>query len=402
MSLAKSALESIKLLRLRVLPLALTLLARSRAEAFQEFLAEYLGIRALFQPSTAMGLAGEKRRGKLAQDPNNTAWSKSTDGFGHRILSQQGWKPGDYLGAENAAHGDHYTAANASHIKVLLREDNLGLGAKLGGAGNAETFGLSTLSGIFGRLNGKSEAEVEKQQSSLRDAELRTYQSQKYGHMNFVRGGLLVGDKIEESPDNKLAAKTIDSKGAGVDQLPATKKKKRKVESDALGVDDGKRSEKRRRKADIDTALPEVVEGLIPGEPSESTDKELLKAAKRLRKEKRRAAKQDEPTEVENEKTRLKQEKKARKEERRLRKEQKRLGKAAKSADDDLTSSTTASSNALTTPVVSELPSGTSTPTSGLFAGSRHAVRQRYIMQKRAASMDPKALNEILMIKAIG
>ncbi|KAK4553025.1 telomerase inhibitor [Recurvomyces mirabilis] len=347
-----------------------------------------------------MGLAGEKRRGKLAQDPNNTAWSKSTDGFGHRILSQQGWKPGDYLGAENAAHGDHYTAANASHIKVLLREDNLGLGAKLGGAGNAETFGLSTLSGIFGRLNGKSEAEVEKQQSSLRDAELRTYQSQKYGHMNFVRGGLLVGDKIEELQD-KLAVKTIDSQNAAVDQLSATKKK-RKVESDASEIDDGKPSEKRRRKADIDSALPEVVEGLVTGESSKSTDKELLKAAKRLRKEKRRAAKQDEPTEVENEKARLKQEKKARKEERRLRKEQKRLGKAAKSADDDLTCSTTASSSALTTPVVSELPSGTSTPTSGLFAGSRHAVRQRYIMQKRAASMDPKALNEILMIKAIG
>ena len=46
----------------------------------------------------------------------------------------------------------------------MLRDDNLGIGAKVGGKVNADTFGLSTLSGIFGRLNGKSEVEVEKQE----------------------------------------------------------------------------------------------------------------------------------------------------------------------------------------------------------------------------------------------
>ena len=109
----------------------------------------------------------------MSNDPNNTNWSKSLDTYGHKILSAQGWTPGDYLGAKNASHSDHYTAANASHIRTLLREDNLGLGAQIG-KGNADTFGLSLFSGVLGRLNGKSDAQLEKQQSALRDAELRT------------------------------------------------------------------------------------------------------------------------------------------------------------------------------------------------------------------------------------
>ena len=108
-----------------------------------------------------MGLAGPRKRSKLSHDPNNTAWARSTDSFGHKILTAQGWKPGDYLGARDAEHASHYTAANASHIRVLLKDDNLGLGARrsggsgAGGGANAETFGLSQLAGLLGRLNGK-------------------------------------------------------------------------------------------------------------------------------------------------------------------------------------------------------------------------------------------------------
>ena len=108
-------------------------------------------------------------------------------------------------------------------IKVLLREDNLGLGAKVGGKSNAETFGLTTLSGIFGRLNGKSEAEVQKKQEDLRDAGLRSYQATRYGFMNFVRGGLLVGDKMEEE-------------GAGEKTAPV----KSESEQDEVAKTDGK------------------------------------------------------------------------------------------------------------------------------------------------------------------
>ncbi|KAK4542056.1 hypothetical protein LTR36_007087 [Oleoguttula mirabilis] len=373
-----------------------------------------------------MGLGAPKKRSKLSHDPNNTAWSKSTTSFGHRILSSQGWKPGDYLGAENATHGEHYTAANASHIRVMLREDNLGIGAKIGGKGNAETFGLSTLSGIFGRLNGKTDVEVEKQQSSLRDAELRTYQAQKFGFMNFVSGGLLVGDKIEELPDKLLAAKTVDGTAASADGeetaskkrkaesdgteavLEKSSKKKRKSETQAGRADGGndsssaaKESKKRRRQpAAMSSVAASESDSAEPAEPAarEKEDKQ----AKRERKERRRAQREERRSETgvaADEKTRLKQEKRARKEERRRRKEEKRRLKADEPDSDSSPEATASSVPASKSD--GAISSGTSTPTQASlgFGGSRHAVRQRYIMQKRMASMDPRAMNEILMIK---
>ncbi|TKA71128.1 hypothetical protein B0A55_08212 [Friedmanniomyces simplex] len=389
-----------------------------------------------------MGLGAPKRRERLSHDPNNTAWTRSTNNYGHRILSSQGWKAGDYLGAENASHADHYTAANASHVRVLLREDNLGLGAKVGGKGNAETFGLSTLSSIFGRLNGKCDVDVEKQQRNLRDAELRTYQTQKHGFMNFVRGGLLVGDKIEAFPDTKIAAQTVDAHGpAVVVDTKASKKRKAGKDAPRFETEDGSKEQRKKRKSTVSDDIPGGVKAasvaakggmeernhrasgpdstVIDTAPALAETASALasvaalddeeKAAKRQRKEQRRAeraARKPEEDTPKDEKARMKQEKRARKEERRKRKEEKRALKAteASSASEPTTTTTTVVTTAIPTPATSEMTSGVSTPTQGApaFAGGRHAIRQRYIMQKRMASMDPRALNEILMIKAQG
>lgn len=365
-----------------------------------------------------MGLAGNKKRSKLSTDPNNNAWAKSTNNFGHRILASQGWKPGDYLGAENAAHSDHYTAANASHIRVLLREDNLGLGAKVGGKSNAETFGLSTLSGIFGRLNGASDEDVQKKQDALRDAELRSYQDVKYGFINFVRGGLLVGDKIEDAQEKKLPQKTADAKMATADDS-AKNGQKRKADDVEEG---GKESSKKRKAGKGDAGASEAAseakekkqrkkERKYAEEESKAKDSEFTeeasnssdssadaraakRQAKRERKERRRADREErrsEKNEDSDGKSRMKEDKRARKEERRRRKEEKRRARAEKS-------DTAAPDTTTTTTVATPATSGTSTPTQPAFG--RQAIRQRYIQQKRMASMDPKALNEILMIKA--
>ncbi|KAK0320644.1 telomerase inhibitor [Friedmanniomyces endolithicus] len=351
------------------------------------------------------------KREKLSHDPNNTAWTRATDNYGHRILASQGWKTGDYLGAENAPHADHYTAANASHVRVLLREDNLGLGAKVGGKANAETFGLSTLSSIFGRLNGKSEGDVEKLERGLRDAELRSYQAEKHGYMNFVRGGLLVGDKIEEVQDTKVVVKTVD-----VEVGKASKKRKAGKDAPEVETEDGSKERRKKQKSAARDEAPVNLEGvaketaILIAETASASDPVALgdddreKAAKRQRKAQRRAERETrEPgTDIsKDDKARLKLEKRARKEERRKRKEEKRALKAAEpSSDSD--STTTAVTTAILTPISSGLTSGVSTPIQATpaFAGGRHAIRQRYIMQKRMASMDPRALNEILMIKA--
>lgn len=371
-----------------------------------------------------MGLSAPKRRGKLSQDPNNTAWSNSTTNYGRRILAAQGWQPGDYLGAQNASHSQHYTAANASHIRVLLREGNLGLGAKIGGKAHAESFGLSTLAGIFGRLNGKSDGDIQRQQDDLRDADLRTYQAQKYGFMNFVRGGLLIGDKIEE---DKRADLTLPTVGR---EVSVGKKRKLGDDSEETG-DQGKQSKKSRYTCL--TSLPgELPSSSKPNKGRHSKSKDSVKddnpdtisevsthntegiadieakAAKRAARAARRADKEKRSQDHESRQTpdekadsdraRLKQEKRARKEERRKRKEHKRLALAQKS----LGSPTGASDSMVHQESTSATTSGTSTPSlvSDGNRGGRNLLRHRYIQQKRLASANAQALNEILMIKA--
>ncbi|KAI5358493.1 Putative G-patch domain-containing protein [Septoria linicola] len=349
-----------------------------------------------------MGLAGNKKRSKISADPNNTAWAKSTTGFGHKMLAKQGWKPGDFLGAENASHSDHYTAANASHIRVMLREDNLGIGAKVG-TQNAETFGLSMFSGLLGRLNGneQDQAVIKKKEETIRDVQLKL----KYGNMNFVSGGLLVGDKMHEVQTDLghlkggevVAVKENKKRKAGSDgsedEKAAKKRKnaeKKKANGTAAAIKEMKRQRKLEAGGDVSsTSDPPEQEA---GSSSSSSSSEDEKAAKRRRKAERKARKdfgQSAGEVSKDEKARLKEEKRARKEERRKRKEEKRAKRAAKEAKTSTQPSSAVASE-------SEAQSGTSTPT---FMGGRQAVRHRYIMQKRMAAGSAQALKEIFMMK---
>lgn len=287
---------------------------------------------------------------------------------------------------------------------------------------------MSTLSSIFGRLNGKTEFEVQKQQSGLRDAELRTYQVQKYGFMNFVSGGLLVGDKIEAVPDKRLAAKTVDAKAPSTDK-EAKAGKKRKAESDGEEAVSEKRMRKKGQKSELKAKheVPTSAEDNVEPKKSKKRRKEeavattaasatphtaeetnstiqeekekSLRHAKKERRRAERAERRSEEVVATDEKARLKQEKRAHKEERRRRKEEKRRLAAEKT--ESAVSQSVAPEKLVVKPE-EPLSSGVSTPTQDnlAFGGSRHALRQRYIQQKRMASMDPKALNEILMIKA--
>ena len=68
------------------------------------------------------------------------------------------------------------------------------MGAKRGSE-RAENFGLAGLESILGRLNG-NEAAVKKEEERQEEIEKRAFVYRNYGMMNFVSGGLLVGDKI--------------------------------------------------------------------------------------------------------------------------------------------------------------------------------------------------------------
>lgn len=364
-------------------------------------------------------------RGKLSTDPNNTAWAKSTTSFGHKMLSKQGWKPGDFLGAENASHASHYTAANASHIKVMLREENLGIGAKIG-TQNAETFGLSMFSGLLGRLNGKEEdrAAMQKKEETLRDVQLKL----KYGNMNFVSGGMLVGDKMQEVKtdlghlkDGGVVAvqeskkRKAGSDGSEEDEKSAKKRKKaeekekkkkkeKKTNGTAAAIKEMKRQRKLEAGSDIPPSSKESPEQEADSSSTTSSSSEDEQESKRGKKAQRKTSRSPKRTTSSSssdvkdaEKARLKEEKRARKEERRKRKEEKRAKRAAKalkSSSTIITKTTTTTQPGSTTG--SETQSGTSTPT---FLGGRQAVRHRYIMQKRMAGASAQALQEIFMMK---
>jgi Pin2-interacting protein X1 len=291
---------------------------------------------------------------------------------------------------------------------------------------------LSLFSGVLGRLNGKSEGELQKQQDALRDAEVRLYHEHKYGLIKFVPGGWLVGDKIRP---NKTHSDPISERSRpGANSKPTKKRKAAEVEPSEADITSSstsakklKRSKKTRRRivdsdtkqedvdgdrilASTDSSAHETPYGNMEAALEEPDTSELRSSSKRKSKQKgkdknrngvkRDKLKEDEQLPVssmsgDSDKAARKREKRARKEERRKRKEEKARRKSEAGVKDD-------GREALSVPVsVSETPtSGASTPVAGY--GHRQAIRQRYIQQKRMASMDAQAMREIFMLKAAG
>lgn len=323
-----------------------------------------------------MGLAGPKRRSKISADPNNTNWTRNSSSFGQRMLKQQGWEPGSYLGAKDAAHASHYTAANASHIRILLKDDNLGLGASRKKEG-AETFGLDQFSGLLGRLNGKDKEVLKKEEGNRRDIKLRLWQEGRHGGIRFISAGFLVGDEVKE-----LQRAEVEKQAAAAPLAEPVVTKKGK---------------KRTQTGEVKDEVQTEVEIVVEGSESSSTDDE--KAAKRQRKEERRQKREA--------KALRRQERaaaRASKEERRQRKREKRQQAAngdavsLSGASTPLDTTTAQQTSGSATP--SGYDSSSASPAPGLMP--RNSVRQRYIRQKRMAGLDPKALKEVSLCTASG
>jgi len=193
-----------------------------------------------------MGLAAAKNKRKLGNDPNNTKWSRNTDSFGQKILRSQGWQPGEYLGAKDAAHAEWHTEANTSHIRVVLKDDTLGLGAKRNNGD--ECTGLDAFQHLLGRLNGKTEEVLDTERKVREDLKLSRYFEQKFGAVRFIRGGWLVGDQLQTAPDDE-AEKDV----AEASESAPGKSKKRKAEQDTDRDDEKARKKEKKdkkRKAD--------------------------------------------------------------------------------------------------------------------------------------------------------
>ncbi|KAF0332084.1 g-patch domain-containing protein [Colletotrichum asianum] len=343
-----------------------------------------------------MGLAQQKSRRKIGKDPNNTKWTKDTESFGQRMLRSQGWEPGQYLGAKDAAHAVHHTAANASFIRVALKDDMLGLGFKQ--ARDDRVTGMDVFSDLLGRLNGKSTEAIDKDRQAREALKSTLYCDTKFGPMRFVSGGFLVGDQVKESVDGEPKKESKDD--VKMEDIPAAessskKSKKRKAEesSDESESSEDEKTRKKRRKEEKKEKEKKRKSKAAKEDVSEDTqddaEKKAKKDKKKEKKEKKKVEKESSEAESSDEKASKKKSKKdkaeaketdaekaARKEEKRKRKEEKRAKKEA--------SRESSSTPATSTPVLR----------------GHHAVRSRWIAQKRMATMDDKALNQIFMIKS--
>ncbi|EFR01797.1 G-patch domain-containing protein [Nannizzia gypsea CBS 118893] len=331
-----------------------------------------------------MGLAGPKKRTKISSDPNNTTWTRSTSNYGHKIMTSQGWAPGDYLGAANSNRTDTYTAASFGHIRVSLKDDNLGLGAKpRRPLVDDEPTGLDAFQGLLGRLNGKSEIEIEKEMNVKRDIKAMTYIERRWGCMNFIRGGLLVPDKVNKIPndeENKAVESTENIKpteeSVSEDTDKKEKRKREKKEKKERKEKKEKSKEKKKRKKDAEVSediadsgfATEISTPASRAETSDEADSADSKDEKRNSKDKKKSKK-------------------------RKRKEDAQADKAEplpvpnEAAKKDTEAAEAASSVPAVPVAVKER----------VIPISRQLLRGRYIQQKRRAVMDTKSLNEIFM-----
>ncbi len=352
---------------------------------------------------------GYSRR-KISNDPNNTKWTRDETTFGQKILRSQGWQPGQFLGVQNAPHSELHTAANASYIRVVLKDDMKGLGFNK--ARDDEVTGLDVFSDLLSRLNGRSEEAIEGDKAAKLAVKTNFFVAQKYGAMRFVSGGLLVGDKLfdntiteeeeEESKDNQGDAKMDD-----VPAVSATKKskkdKKRKATEDEDDEDDSSSKKKRRRDEGESSRSKKdkkkSKKDKSKSEPASEDDDTATSDKKKKRKSKKSKDGSEDDDDVKDSKKKSKKDKKEKKERKKEKKEKKKRRKeAGSSSDDDSTDSSASEKNTGTsTPVTSGSGTGTGTSTP---LGNRNFVRSRFIAQKRQAVMDATALKQIFMLKA--
>ncbi|KAJ8070500.1 hypothetical protein OCU04_000874 [Sclerotinia nivalis] len=365
-----------------------------------------------------MGLSAPKNKMKLSHDPNNTRWSGNTDSFGHRMMKSQGWTPGEYLGAKDAAHAEFHTAANASHIRVVIKDNNLGLGAKIGsGVGHGECTGLDVFQNLLGRLNGKEEAEIEKEQKGREDLKRAIYAERKWGSIRFVKGGVLVGDKIQDLIDGEKERVKALEKGKAAESSSGesdSSSDEEEEEKSPEPVAEKKKSSKRKReeqeeeeKTSSKKSKKDKKSKKKKSEDEDDKDKGESKKLKKSKKDRKSKSKSTSESETETlDEAAIKARKKEKKEKKRREKEAATAGadteetastskssKKKSKKDKHKSSSTSESSTKESTPTVT-VSSGRSTP-----MGIR-SIRARHIAQKRMASMDVASLNQIFMIKS--
>ena len=108
-------------------------------------------------------------------------------------MLSQGWSPGLSLGPKDAMHSGFITAVNNPFSRG---NSNRGMGFKSGEIYDEDQkIGLDDLQGILGRLNGKPEA-----QQLSQDTKIATPPKRGWQFPHFVSGGFLLGENPRKYP----------------------------------------------------------------------------------------------------------------------------------------------------------------------------------------------------------
>jgi Pin2-interacting protein X1 len=206
---------------------------------------------------------------------------------------------------------------------------------------------LEVLSGLLGRLNGKSDDQLEKEMANRRDVKLMRYQNEKHGMVGFVFGGYLVGDEIKSTMEKELTSE----------------------------------------KEDLNLRLRDDGE-ILGQEARDGTDHSAVLSIHNKLEAKITAA-----GDLISERRKKKEKKRGRREARRMERGRQELRNAQPTVESEPHSEPQyIADNGITDPGVDQL--ATSTPLPAQRRG-RHLIRQKYIQQKRMACMNEKALNEV-------
>ena len=286
------------------------------------------------------------------------------------------------------ARGKPYTRTkDTSYIRVSLKDDTLGIGAKSGV--NLPPTGLDAFQGLLGRLNGKKDDELEKEQKSRDDLRRAVYTENRWGTLRFVSGGFLVGDRIEEAGGNATArlpnAGRVEQAAPSKTDVSANEVTKALSDPVMEEANVKSRSKKKKRKQSetADQASEEAVKHQVPTF-NNSPDTEERRAKEVTNTQSRGSVGSEEKIKRRAEKAQRKLVRQVRREEKRLRRpewatEEKDLGVAELEAQDHARQAQSIQS--------------TASPTQ--HTNQRHNVRSRYVQQKKMALMNPKALNEV-------
>lgn len=284
-------------------------------------------------------------------------------------MLSQGWTPGSSLGASNASY--HNNPGSVSHVRVTVKDDNRGLGAKNGLPEENGPTGLDGLQDLLGRLNGKDAQLLQAEQRTRVDTRTAVYAGKRWGFGNFVSGGLLDDNKLQQPQDTSagetsLRTNVIASRAGRTQEqnhAEAGKKKRRSIHETTGSDNSGPKVHA------ATTPQPE-----FPGHVTNSDDEAERTVIKN--------------SSMNGKKERI--QRSERKAQRKCRRAEKTATRALKASRQGLPQTGTAVNvqDEAGLADVAQAPQMTR-------AYERHAGRQSSIRHKKMSLMDPKALNEV-------